>query len=140
MGTPLIENPEGIASVGCFGFGKPFGAEGVPHIITMHYQDWIPAGRWDESYRQELETPKQLYQDVNPLHWHARSDNWHWHVQYLGGVTHAWITSAPAIVYAFRSLNLPACSVVLPNDLVVFNVVIAIDGYVDVAFSQVFTS
>ncbi len=138
MGTVLIENPEGNASTGCFGAGKQFGAEGVPLIITVHLVGWTPAGMFEESDRLELQTPKQLYQTTNPLHWHAISDLWHWHLLFTAGLTQFWLTKQPIPVYAFRSLMNGPCLLSVENDLTVFNIVVTLGGVANITFSQVF--
>lgn len=139
MGTPLIENPEGQASFACFGSGLPFGAEGVPHIVTAHFTGWEPAGQFLEEYRLELETPKQLYQASNPLHWHAESADWHWHLFWVSGVTQFLLERQPVPILAFKNQNASPCSLIIPNTLSVPQIVIALGGVMNIAFSQVFT-
>lgn len=139
MGTPLIENPEGNPAGGCFLDGGAFGL-GTPHIVTVHLTGWSPAGRFEESDRLELSTPKQLYQTTNPMHWHAVSDKWHWHLQWLAGRTLFWLNRIdPQVVYAFRSLMNGGCRLVVENQLFSFPVVVTLGGVATMTFSQEFT-
>ena len=139
MGTPLPENPIGVASTVCWGPGKLFGDNGTPHILTVHFTDWIEGGQFFESYRQELATPKQLYQTANPLLWTAESTGWLWSVNFAAISTSCRILKKPLNVQAFRNLNAPLCAVVVPNTLVVEHLAIALDGFLNITFSEVFT-
>jgi len=139
VGTPLPANPEGVASANCWGPGKPFGDYGTPQIVTLHFTDWIEANLFQESYRKELDTPKQLYQTVDPLIWIAESSLWKWELRYLEFTTYAVLLLKPIPILAFRSIAAPLCAEKISNTLNTPEVVIATGGFMRITFSEVFT-
>ncbi len=139
MGTPLPFNPAGVLCTNCWSPGFPFAPGPTPQIIIARFFDWSPGFLFDESFRHELDTPKQIYQTADPCIWDAISTDWDWRLLFRSGDTFMRIANTSLPADAFRSSPIAQCNTLLTNALTSPGVVIAINGFVELTWSEIFS-
>ena len=117
MGTPLPPNEAGDVCAICFGAGQEFGDVPTPTFIMLQLEDLQQGPFWDPAFEQQLLTPHQLIQTVNPCGYTVFDGTFNWSFTWFLTTTLITIVRTSNSKQVFANVGAPVCGVNFSNAL-----------------------
>ncbi len=140
MGTPLVENPQGLTCLNCWGPAGPFGEDQTPEIMRVALLE-IQRGNLatDEQWNQ-LQKPTLLYQSsLQNCLFVAENDILHWLLFWRPADTQLTVGDAPGSGNAYQSVPASPCQIDGTNSILAPAGSLAYVGRHVIEFSEIFT-